>query len=76
MNVVLFSVLECIAKQLGHVPVGLFLGFFGGALGGAVLMAVKGRSRKTKLAFGPYLAAGALVALVWGQPLIDLYLGR
>ena len=61
---------------LGHVPVGLFLGFFGGALGGAVLMAVKGRSRKTKLAFGPYLAAGALVALVWGQPLIDLYLGR
>jgi leader peptidase (prepilin peptidase) / N-methyltransferase len=61
---------------LGHVPLGLFVGFFAGAVGGAVLMVVKGRGRKHKVAFGPYLALGALVAVIWGQPLIDLYLGR
>ena len=61
---------------LGHVPLGLFVGFFAGAVGGAVLMVVKGRGRKHRVAFGPYLAGGALVAVIWGQPLIDLYLGR
>lgn len=61
---------------LGHVPLGLFLGFLGGAAGGVVLMVVRGRGRKHKVAFGPYLAGGALAAVVWGQPLIDLYLGR
>lgn len=61
---------------MGHVPLGLFLGFAGGAIGGAVLMIAKGRGRKHKVAFGPYLAGGALLALVWGEPLLDLYLGR
>jgi prepilin signal peptidase PulO-like enzyme (type II secretory pathway) len=28
------------------------------------------------VAFGPYLAVGGFVALIWGQSLIDLYLGR
>ena len=27
------------------------------------------------LAFGPYLAAGAVVAMLWGDRLIELYLG-
>ena len=27
------------------------------------------------LAFGPYLAAGAVVAMLWGDQLISLYLG-
>ena len=61
---------------LGHVPLGLFLGFLLGSIGGLVLIAVRGRDRKHKVAFGPYLAAGALLAVVWGQPLLDLYLGR
>ncbi len=61
---------------LGHVPLGLFLGFFAGSLAGVVLMGVLGRGRKHKLAFGPSLAVGALAAVLVGQPLIDLYLGR
>jgi leader peptidase (prepilin peptidase)/N-methyltransferase len=61
--------------SLPHVPLGLFLGFFAGAAVGIVLLAM-GRSRKQKLPFGPFLAVGALATLLWGQPLIDLYLGR
>ena len=61
---------------LGHVPLGLFIGFLAGALGGAVAMVVLGRGRKHKVAFGPYLALGGVVAVLWGQPLIDVYLGR
>jgi leader peptidase (prepilin peptidase)/N-methyltransferase len=61
--------------SLPHMPLGLFLGFFAGAAGGVVMMAM-GRSRKHKVPFGPFLAVGALVALLWGQPLLDLYLGR
>jgi leader peptidase (prepilin peptidase)/N-methyltransferase len=61
---------------LGHVPVALFVGFLAGAIAGIVLMVVAGRGRKHKVAFGPSLAVGGFVALIWGQSLIDLYLGR
>lgn len=60
---------------LGHVALGLFAGFLFGALAGIGLMAVRGRDRKSAIPFGPFLAAGALLALVAGDPLIDLYLG-
>ncbi len=58
----------------GHVAVGLFLGFLAGALGGAAVLLTTGRGRGTKIPFGPFLALGALVAVVAGQPLIDAYL--
>ena len=61
---------------LGHVPLGLFLGFLLGSVAGVVLMVALGRGRKHKLAFGPSLAVGAMIAVLIGQPLIDLYLGR
>jgi leader peptidase (prepilin peptidase)/N-methyltransferase len=32
--------------------------------------------RKTALPFGPFLALGGMVGLLWGQALIDLYAGR
>jgi leader peptidase (prepilin peptidase)/N-methyltransferase len=53
---------------------GGFLGFlFGGVVGGA-LMAVRRAGRKSTIPFGPFMLAGALVAILWGGALADLYL--
>jgi len=57
------------------VTIGLFLGFLSGAVIGIGLMVAGKKGRKSKVPFGPFLAVGALVALFWGQELLDLYLG-
>ena len=44
-----------------------------GGLGGLVALAI-GRGRKSAIPFGPYLAAGAVVAAFWGQSLAHWYL--
>jgi leader peptidase (prepilin peptidase) / N-methyltransferase len=46
-----------------------------GGLGGLIALAM-GRGMKTKIPYGPYLAAGAIVASLWGDPLATWYLGR
>lgn len=57
----------------GHVLVGMFAGFFFGGVVAIVLLVVQIRGRKDQIPFGPYLAAGALVALLAGGPLIEGY---
>ena len=56
----------------GIVPIGLFLGFSIGAVVGVVVMAVGQAGRKTALPFGPFLAAGTVLAVFVGQDLLDL----
>ena len=58
----------------GHLWVGLFLGFFGGGVIAALLLALRLRTRKDHIPFGPWLALGAIVALLAGRPVIDTYL--
>ncbi len=53
---------------LGHAFVAFFAGFVLGAVIGIVFMAVSGGGRKTKIPFGPFLAAGAVISIVWGSP--------
>jgi leader peptidase (prepilin peptidase)/N-methyltransferase len=53
---------------LGHAFVGFFAAFVLGALVGIVAMVVSGAGRKTRIPFGPFLAAGAGLAIVWGSP--------
>ncbi|MDI3299551.1 MAG: prepilin peptidase [Bacillota bacterium] len=64
---------------------GLYLGpasaavalFAAAVLGGGVagvLLATKKRARRDELPFGPFLAAGALVAWFWGGPIAAAYL--
>ena len=60
----------------GFVAVGLFLGFFAGAVVGLILMAVGRGGRKTAVPFGPFLALGTVVAFWTGQPMIDALLHR
>jgi leader peptidase (prepilin peptidase)/N-methyltransferase len=61
--------------SLGHVLLGLFLGFLLGSVVGIGLLVTGVRGRKDHLPFAPFLAAGAVLAVLVGQPLLDLYLG-
>lgn len=56
-------------QSLLHVLVGIFLGFALAAVVGGVLMALGSAGRRTQVPFGPFLAAGTLAALVWGEGL-------
>jgi leader peptidase (prepilin peptidase)/N-methyltransferase len=59
---------------LDHVAVAAGLGIlFGGV--GAIVALVAGAARKTKIPYGPYLAAGAAVATFAGGRIADAYLG-
>jgi leader peptidase (prepilin peptidase)/N-methyltransferase len=57
----------------GHVALGLFLGFFLGSVAGIALIAIRRRSRKEAIPFGPFLAAGAMLAVLVGEPLLRWY---
>ncbi|HEX6400803.1 MAG TPA: prepilin peptidase [Actinomycetota bacterium] len=46
-----------------------------GGVGGVVALAL-GKSRKSAIPFGPYLAAGAVVGGLWGEPIASWYLDR
>lgn len=59
----------------GEVVLGLLLGFVYGALVGIVLIATRLRSRRDHIPFGPFLAAGALTAVLVGDAILDWYNG-
>jgi len=56
------------------VLVTLVLGSFGGAVIGLGLMALRGADSRVPIPFGPFLALGALCALLFGDVLIQWYL--
>ena len=58
-------------RYVGVAAAGAVL--FGG-VGGIVALAM-GRNRKAMIPFGPYMAAGAVVAAFWGERIADWYLG-
>jgi leader peptidase (prepilin peptidase)/N-methyltransferase len=61
--------------DIGHVFLGLFLGFLLGAVGGIALLATGVRTRKDHIPFAPFLAAGAVLAILVGSPFLDWYGG-
>ena len=58
-----------------HVLSGLFLGFLLGAVIGVVLVVLRIRARTDHVPFGPFLAAGAGLAVLIGDPVIRVWLG-
>jgi leader peptidase (prepilin peptidase)/N-methyltransferase len=55
--------------------IGAFAGFLLGAVVGVVIMAAGRGGRKTAVPYGPFMLAGALLALFVAGPLADWYLG-
>ena len=59
----------------GQVFLGGFLAFLLGALVGVTLIATKIKSRKDVVPFGPFLALGAMLTILWGDPILRWYTG-
>jgi leader peptidase (prepilin peptidase)/N-methyltransferase len=56
-------------------PVGLLVGACIGGLLGLVLLVTGIKGRKDPIPFGPFIALGTMVALLWGSQIIHLLLG-
>ncbi|MDI6801922.1 MAG: prepilin peptidase [Thermodesulfovibrionales bacterium] len=52
-----------------------FIGSLTGSIVGIFLMIFKGKGRKTKIPFGPFLALGAIITLFFGGQILRWYLG-
>ena len=58
-----------------QIAVALLFAFTLGAAVGLFLIVLKRRSRKDPIPFGPALAAGGVIALLWGHAIVNWYLG-
>jgi leader peptidase (prepilin peptidase)/N-methyltransferase len=61
---------------LGHAFVGFFAAFVLGAAIGIGVMALGRGGRKTRIPFGPFLALGAMITVLWGTPLVNALFHR
>jgi leader peptidase (prepilin peptidase)/N-methyltransferase len=59
--------------DLRHVFLGIFFGFLYGSVVGLALMVLRRRGRKDHIPFGPFLAAGAVTAVLAGSPILGWY---
>jgi len=72
-----FKLLAAIGAWLGWqmLPLTILLSSLVGALVGIALIVLTRQGRNVPIPFGPYLAAAGVIALFWGKPLTQLYLG-
>lgn len=61
--------------SLPHVAVAAFTGFFFGAVAGVSLILFGKKGRGETIPFGPSMAAGAVVAVWYGHPILRAWLG-
>ncbi|MCK5036543.1 MAG: prepilin peptidase [Candidatus Sabulitectum sp.] len=66
----------CIGAFLGPAStvIAFFAAFILGAISGGAMMAFGGKKRNTPIPFGPFMAAGAVLALFFGEPLWNAYM--
>ncbi|HEY4397678.1 MAG TPA: A24 family peptidase [Acidimicrobiia bacterium] len=74
-DVKLAFVLGLVLGWLGwsELVLGLFCGFLAGAVVGLALIVLRQRGRKDHMPFGPFLAFGTLVVLLWGDVILRWY---
>ena len=72
-----FKLLAALGAWLGWMmlPVIVLLSSAVGALVGLALIVFRGHHRDRPIPFGPFLAAAGLIALLFGQPLLQAWLG-
>lgn len=56
------------------ILVTLFLAIILGGIVASIILILKLKDRKAEIAFGPYLAIGAIISCLYGKQLIDVYL--
>lgn len=61
--------------SLMHVLLAIFLGFASASVVGIALLATRRKGRKDPVPFGPFLALGAVAAVLFGGPILDWWLG-
>jgi leader peptidase (prepilin peptidase)/N-methyltransferase len=62
--------------SLWHVALGFFLAYLFGGLISIFLVVTRVRSMKDAIPFGPYMMVAAMVVVLWGEGILDAYLGR
>ncbi len=72
-----FKLLAAMGAWLGwqSIPMLILLSSLVGALAGIALMIATRRGRDIPIPFGPYLAMAGWITLLWGDRLLDYYLG-
>ncbi|QXP83169.1 A24 family peptidase [Methylococcus sp. ANG] len=70
-----FKLLAMLGAWMGWpmLPVIILFSSISGAVIGSIALAVGGKERDTPIPFGPFLAAGGWIALLWGNVLNDAY---
>lgn len=56
------------------ILVGLFIGIILGAVYGSVLLARKYKTGKDEMAFGPFIALGSFISLIYGEKILEFYI--
>jgi len=64
-----------LATGFPHVFISLLLAFFAGGLVAVFLLLFGVKKRKQAIPFAPFLAAAAMVTLVWGETIYDWWVG-
>lgn len=62
--------------SLWHVGLGFFLAYLFGGVISVLLVVTRIRSMKDAIPFGPYMMVAAIVAVLYGDGILDVYLGR
>lgn len=72
-----FKLFAALGAWLGwqQLPLVILLASATGAVLGVLAILVRGRDRAQPIPFGPFLAIAGLIAFLWGEPLVDWYLG-
>jgi leader peptidase (prepilin peptidase)/N-methyltransferase len=72
-----FKLLAALGAWTGWqvLPLVLLVSASLGAVGGIIAIVLGGKGRDTRIPFGPFLAFGGLVALLWGRRIVIAYLG-
>lgn len=56
------------------IAITLFFGIILGGIAGIIFLIGRKKGRKDEMAFGPYLAMGAFIAMMWGEKIFNWYL--
>lgn len=71
-----FKLLAALGAWMGWqvLPLIIILSSLVGAVLGGLALALSGQGRSTPMPFGPYLAGAGLIAMFWGDTLLNAYL--